>query len=532
MTPRDFPTSFYLALHALAMGTISKQQHEELERQLEADPAARQAYYDFLDVDQGLAEIAASAPPVASEPQPASKSRRSPLIATLIAASILVTLAVEWSLLGIPKWGGPVTQQRIVVPDPAPQFVATLVRSTDCEWEDHQSPFFEGKRLLSSNLRLRRGVAEFRFDTGVRLILEGPVRMTVKSARSATLDFGKVVLHGHELAAEFALETPRGTLFDVGTEYGTTVDNQSNVELHVFEGKVRVLRTEKDQQAEVITAGAARRLVDAGSEEVPLQPERFLREVPGRKDTIRIPRDGLMAYEGFAAPDGNTPEPVWQFGGTGWDGGWRFEIGGKSLSRAFRDAEESLEFEGSRRQERDGALHLFPGRATACRILQQPIRLDTDAIYYVSFYLAKQSNVHHKTAQYGSLSLRTGNWPADGRRLLFGVSSERLPLLSHHRQNHTATMPLSEGEPYFFVAKIVAGQSTPDQVMLRVFSREESIPDQEPAAWTCISEPAYDDTVFDHVLIYVEGTDYAFDEIRVASSWDAVAGTGLDAPQP
>ena len=55
MTPRDFPTSFYLALHALSMGTISKQQHEELERQLEADPAARQAYYDFLDVDQGLA---------------------------------------------------------------------------------------------------------------------------------------------------------------------------------------------------------------------------------------------------------------------------------------------------------------------------------------------------------------------------------------------------------------------------------------------------------------------------------------------
>ena len=149
------------------------------------------------------------------------------------------------------------------------------------------------------------------------------------------------------------------------------------------------------------------------------------------------------------------------------------------------------------------------------------MRLDTDAIYYVSFYVLKEGDIQRGTTQYGSLSLRTGNWLRDGRRLLFGMTSERLPLLSHNKQNMKASPALEAGTSYFVVAKIVAGEMTPDQVMMQVFSRGTPIPDQEPLAWTCVSEPEYDDTVFDHVLLYVEGTDYAFDEIRVASSWQA-----------
>ena len=40
--------------------------------------------------------------------------------------------------------------------------------------------------------------------------------------------------------------------------------------------------------------------------------------------------------------------------------------------------------------------------------------------------------------------------------------------------------------------------------------------------WTCVSSPAFDDAVFDELVLYVEGAEYAVDEIRVASSWQAL----------
>jgi len=543
MPRSEFSTAFYESLQALCLGTITPAQHAELERLLAENPEARQAYYDFLDVDQGLAELSASLP---GSPQPAAspaplppvsplRRRAAPLrYAALVALSVLATLGVEWMVRGRAPWSPAPVEQRITVASPVPQFVATLVRSTDCEWEDRQSPFFEGKRLLSSELRLTRGVAEFRFDTGVRLVLEGPVHMTIDSARAATLAYGKVVLHGHELAAEFALKTPQGTLYDVGTEYGAIVDENANVELHVFEGTVRVQHDgptgDESDDARVFGAGDARRLTTSAIEEVPLRPDQFQREVPGQRDVARLSRDGLMAYDGFLRTKDPKGDKSWQAGGTGWNGIWRSQVGEETPSRALRADDQSLEFPEHRDPQRDGAVHLFPQRPIACRILSRPVRLDTDAIYYVSFYISKEADIQRGTTQYGSLSLRTGNWLRDGRRLLFGMTSERLPLLSHNKWNQSVPPALEVGTAYFVVAKIVAGKSTPDQVMMRVFAKGAAIPDQEPLNWTCVSEPAYDDTVFDHVLLYVEGTDYAFDEIRVASSWQAV--TNFQWPTP
>jgi len=40
-------------------------------------------------------------------------------------------------------------------------------------------------------------------------VLEGPTRINIDSANSATVDSGSVVLHGYEAAPEFELITPQ-----------------------------------------------------------------------------------------------------------------------------------------------------------------------------------------------------------------------------------------------------------------------------------------------------------------------------------
>jgi len=73
------------------------------------------------------------------------------------------------------------------------------------------------------------------------------------------------------------------------------------------------------------------------------------------------------------------------------------------------------------------------------------------------------------------------------------------------------------------VGKIVASKDSPDQVFLRAFSGEETIPDQEPLVWTCTSDPFRDSTTFECIRLYAgKSSKYLFDELRIGTSWESV----------
>lgn len=517
---------FFELVQVMNLGTATPQQVEKLEQILLTDPDARQAYYDTLDVDQGLRELAVDVPPFLKAATSGSIEKNQSwaryIRRTLSSAAIfLVGMGLGAWLISGSIQNEPPTVQRISVSPPAPHFVATLVRSTDCEWEDEASPFFEGKRLLSSELRMKHGVAEFRLETGVRLVLEGPVQLLLDSDRSALLSYGKLVLHGHEFADGFELRTAKTTLIDIGTEYGVSVDKDSNVELHVFQGTVQAKSTSTEESIELIEAGVAKRFSTEESENVPLRPDLFQREVPGNAENNSFSPVEILAFDRFKpAKEGESDDRAMQ-GGSGWKGGWIRDLSSKTPFKGIVDSKINLHPNGNRGGFPDGALRLSAVENIAWRELQRPVRLDVDGIYYVSFFMKKLTQASPSTPQYGSLSLRTGNVPRDEFRINFGMSSTRLPILVHNEQKHQVAPPLALGVPYFYVAKIVAGAQTPDEVRVRVFSSDETVPDQEPHAWTCISTPSYDDTVYTHVSLYVQGVDYAFDDIRIASSWQA-----------
>lgn len=523
----------------MMLGEATPAEHREFEELLASDPAARQTYYHLLDVDQGLLELAESgasvlSPSTAISPaKPAGKrplrrlSSRGMRYLAVAMISVVTTIGVTRLLATSQPSVAADNRQRIVMQDATPAFVATFVRSTNCVWANDTASLMEGQRLLSGNLKLKSGLAEFRFDSGVRLVLEGPARLRIVSAQCAHLDAGKVVLHGHEMADEFALVTPRGTLFDVGTEYGTFVDDDGDVELHVFDGQVRIESAMVPAEESLVDAGDAKRLRTAQVESLSLNPEEFQREAPGRIAGGDPAVGGLLAYDGFTLP---KPEDDWHQGGFGWSGPWLHHIGSPKLSTVVLDPQASIEFESRREADRAGLIRLAPKKELAKRSLAHPLRLNMDNVYYLSFSLRKVENVAPTVPQYASVSFRSSIAGEERRRIVVGMSSERLPILSHNDQNLQVAPPLMVGESYFYVVKIVAGSSTPDQILLRIYSKEEPPQAAEPSAWTVMTRPDFDQTEYDHVMIYSQGTTYEVDELRLATTWEAATSSAT--PQP
>jgi hypothetical protein len=88
-------------------------------------------------------------------------------------------------------------------------------------------------------LTLEHGLAEIRFRCGARVVLDGPARLQILSARSARLLRGKLSARVPEAAKGFEVLSPQGKVIDLGTEFGVSVSENGSTNVYVFEGKVR-----------------------------------------------------------------------------------------------------------------------------------------------------------------------------------------------------------------------------------------------------------------------------------------------------
>tara|TARA_R110002111_G_scaffold261826_1_gene335755 strand:- start:4601 stop:6292 length:1692 start_codon:yes stop_codon:yes gene_type:complete len=555
MSIQDLPPEFEQLLNRLLNsqdGELSNSDFEEFQNFLCSDPQAVQYYFEYSDINAAiqadmsehlkmLEEIAigeiAPEPLSGREPQVIREvpaERRTPVINYFLvaAASLMFFLAMEWMTSGDFLWKQtPDTIAKSEITDLP--YVATLTRSTDCVWGGKFLPEFSGQRLLTEDLVLEQGVAEFRFDSGVRLVIEGPTKIELVTSCCANIEYGTVVLHGYEPTPEFSLVTPRLTFHDIGTEYGAKIDQDGEVELHVFEGAVRVDSNQKNEQfaeAIVIQEGQARHLKQNAVDDIPLKSENFKREVPGAPKKLQALQQELQVYDSFHPPVISDLEHLseWQDTGIGWENPWRKQQG-HSGELATGDSHPRKSLARTKLAEnRMGLIELREGN-TAWRTLEKPIRMDTNAIYYLSFYMQKiNSGPDTAAEQFGNLSLQTSTVSAHPRNILMGMSSESYATLQADMQIMEKAPPLQTGKTYFFVAKIVASEKASDQVFLRAFSEAEAIPEGEPPVWTCITTPFQNSNVFDLVRIQVgRKGDFLFDELCIGTTWAAVVNPDL-----
>ncbi len=146
--------------------------------------------------------------------------------------------------------------------------VGTMTGISDCKWAGTDRVAREV--TLGSTYKLVSGLAEITYNTGAKVILQGPVTFEVDSGNGGYLSSGKLtaqveknkVVSGQwsvvsenkstsapsPLASRpsslFIIKTPTAVITDLGTEFGVEVDRDRHTLTHVFRGSVKVQRVD------------------------------------------------------------------------------------------------------------------------------------------------------------------------------------------------------------------------------------------------------------------------------------------------
>ena len=135
--------------------------------------------------------------------------------------------------------------------------IARLACAVDCRWADIANTLRPDDVLRSgSELRLASGIVELDFEIGVRAVIQGPARLDLLTPAKVFLYAGKMTSEVLKPEARgFEVRTPKGSVVDLGTEFGVEVTPSQSVKVHVFKGEVMV------QQAALASAAGSRRVV-------------------------------------------------------------------------------------------------------------------------------------------------------------------------------------------------------------------------------------------------------------------------------
>lgn len=566
MSP-DVQRELHGLFSALCDGALAEPQAVRLEELLAADAECRREYLEYMDVHARLlvhprlgqaqelpvAPAASQLPisPPATDPveisigrqkQPRFRKSQVMRYGMVAAATLLISLLLQLFWRHGDRSGDGNTQAigpKLAAP-PASGYVATLVQTADCTWENGRGRYRVGSRFATGKLRLQKGVARIRLDTGSEMLVEGPTDMNLDSDTAATLELGKVVFRTDETASPFELRTPSATLLDFGTEYAVSVGPEGE-EIQVFEGNVqRVPRGPAGKtEPERLGKGEARRFgrsPTAKSQPAEFDPSRFVRQMPAGKQQLAESTAGLLAYEGF---DYETPE---QFhtgnanGGLGWNGPWTVSVAQPlewgDKKRLPLNVEDGLFRPGAEMSSIGGRFD-HAGFGVYQRRLETPVRLDADAVYYISFLFRRfgpPAHPHNVVSVMLRPHEKLHKWPDMSKRLTVGVGGSNQLFTHLGKMNARACLPMT-GNTYLLTAKIVAGSSTSEQIFVRVYAPKEPVSIEEPASWTMVSPPFQSDLVFDSLGIQVNCKNRQLvDEIRVGVTWSSVTAPWIVEP--
>lgn len=99
----------------------------------------------------------------------------------------------------------------------------------------------EGALVSPGAIKLKSGTIELTFFSGARVSIEGPCDFQLKSDFRASLSYGRLTADVPPQATGFTIFTPNGQLRDLGTAFAVSVDQNSDAEVHVLEGKVEAI---------------------------------------------------------------------------------------------------------------------------------------------------------------------------------------------------------------------------------------------------------------------------------------------------
>jgi hypothetical protein len=212
-------------------------------------------------------------------------------------------------------------------PEPLPTVepVGRITGMVDCKWVKGSDPLRSNDVVsMGKEFRLESGLMEIGYDTGAKVILQGPVAYVVESKNGGFMSVGKLTGKMTTASAKgFSVRTPTATITDLGTEFGVEVYENNTSDVYVLSGTVDVVARHGNgrQRLQANNNGgglrSARVEADGGNGSpkivlVSLDPSRFPKIMPRANVAKRTLRDDKtilvesrfnLSTEGWTASD-------------------------------------------------------------------------------------------------------------------------------------------------------------------------------------------------------------------------------------
>ncbi len=403
MTPStDKYDGLYTLLDDLCDGSISASNAARLDCLLQEDPAARREYLSYLDVHAGLGLL--SGKPLASysddavvllsdgaaaqhtvgaavelphqldleprtpspePPFPSLSTTNYPLPTSDFVGSWAFSYMVATVIMGVTIlgfWAYKITHHQHIAEAPSQSvpsdvrqemvFVGRITGMVDVKWSDdphYLPPPGFAHVPLGRKYKLDSGLMQITYDSGAKVILQGPCTYEVESTAGGFLSLGKLTARvgedketkrqgdkgkkadaasphllvsrspGLPVSPLFSVRTPTAVVTDLGTEFGVEVSKRGQTKTQVFVGSVRLAAIAPSGEAgegRVLSTGqigivqlgnAAIVVADANDGSIT-----FARVMPPRKDVQKALADayaelvmslGPVAYYRMERPD-------------------------------------------------------------------------------------------------------------------------------------------------------------------------------------------------------------------------------------
>jgi hypothetical protein len=263
-------------LFASAHDSFSADERDELNAVLLGSADARRFAVQFLSIDAALAESLSTSEAAAryganhdavrnvdqAKNVRGLPSRRKAWIAVAAAALIMMGVSVlSWR-------AGNVDHAQVIEPA---GFVQSATRST---------AFNSGDTLQPGDLvRFEKGRVVIRFESGVKLAVEGPADLQMVSNNGARMIQGRATVRVPGKIKGFILETPADRIVDLGTAFGVRVGSNGATSISVFEGEIELHGQQHLSGPQHLSAGSSM-LVQSNSDspsEIPYEVSDYLR---------------------------------------------------------------------------------------------------------------------------------------------------------------------------------------------------------------------------------------------------------------
>jgi hypothetical protein len=224
------------------------------------------------------------------------------------------------------------------VVEPKAAYVGRITGMVDCKWEKEGLGIGDwglgaGNRTrsvaLGDSFRLASGLMEITYDTGAKVILQGPVTYSV-DANGGYLAIGKLtgklerrISNSQSLTPNpFMIRTSTATVTDLGTEFGVEVSKDGTTTSHVYRGLVRLQVVSRDEKADgkamILNENESARVENRGNRgdqgqivviDSSVKPSGFVRRLPQRIVKTLNLVDAIAGGNGFGTANGRGIDP-------------------------------------------------------------------------------------------------------------------------------------------------------------------------------------------------------------------------------